>query len=163
MNVSFTGINNVEIYKDTAPKVVKILDRAKRLKEANSEYYAVQIDCRLSDDATGKHLGELYNIYQKTKNYLSIAGKPADLCIFVEHFDINSPRGIVKKNNIKLNDNSINLEKPEDRKLLPFYTYIAKILREMVSMSDDKQVNDTLKDVNKFISTEAEHFIDYIM
>ena len=163
MKVSFTGINNLSVYSDNTPKEVyfHLDDGVKRT--APAKYYGVNIECDLTDDADGQHLKDMYDVFKKASAFYTNSSNPKKLTFSTEHFKVYTPVGIFPKDSIKINGYSLDLYSPNDKKLLPFYTFLARITREIMAMNDDKDFNQVIQYSNNIISRSAEHFIDEVM
>ena len=163
MKVSFTGINNVSVYKDSNPKEVyfRLEDGIRRT--APAKYYGIVVTCDLTDDKKGSHLKDMYDVFKKTSNYLTDSSNPTKLTFSTEHFDVYTPAGIVPRDSIKINGYPLDLYSANDKLLLPFYTFLARITRELMTMHNNEALNKILQHSNNMISRNAEHFIDEIM
>lgn len=163
MKVSFTGIENLSIYVDKNPKKAYYKLKNQEKIQTTADYHDVVLNCDLTDDEEGNHLGDLYKVFQTSRNYYTNASDPRHLEVSIVHSNIYTPYGNIPKDEIKFNSYPINLESGKDRELLPFYTYIAKILNEIMQMNDNDDLNEVLQNSNNIISKHAEHFIDEIM
>ncbi len=163
-NISFTGLNNLFIGKKLDKRFGSIVRSDGQIVQGQKHYATVLIKGNLTDDANGADLTEFKTALDKCQdNYTAriIKQKTTDSIRFVTTRCMAKDDTTGEKifnSNFELNGVSLQ---PNDRKILPLFTYLAKLtrkLKDMPEMSEDRI--KCLNTSNKGIAEEAMKFID---
>ena len=166
--ISFTGFKNVKILRDTTDKMVPCVFEDGVSRQCRSKYLGVTINCDLFDREAkeDKHLKDFYEVMRKTKHYFNITERPQHVEMKIEKFNVlNENNEIINTSRFcTINGFYLHLEESKDRVLLPFYTFLAKLMREIDG--NCKMCEDAHKSVvqaNKILHKKAVNFIENIM
>ena len=163
-NISFTGFNNLYIGKKLDKRFGSIVRSDGQIVQGQKNYATVLIKGNLTDDANGADLTEFKTALDKCQdNYTAriIKQKTTDSIRFVTTRCMAKDEETGEKifnSNFELNGVSIQAN---DRKILPLFTYLAKLtrkLKDMPEISEDRI--KCLNTSNKGIAEEAIKFID---
>ena len=165
MQVSFTGINNLYIGKKAYSEFGSYLLKNGNIKEGDKTCLDVLIKCDLTDSKRGNHLSDFQNVLKKISSYCQVdyanSQKPQHVEILAHHVRIPDDKSALSSTVFKINGTEVVLDDP---KILPLYTYMAKLTREIVALpkvSDAQQAY--ARAVNKYVHDEADYYIDYVM
>ena len=165
MQVSFTGINNLYIGKKAYNEVGSYLTRNGNIKEGEKACLDVLIKCDLTDSKRGNHLSDFQNALKKISPYCQVdyvnKERPRHIELLAHHVRVPDDTSALPFTVFKINGTEVVLDDP---KVLPLYTYMAKLTREISALqkvSDAQQAY--ARAVNKYVHDEAVYYIDYVM
>lgn len=165
MQVTFTGINNLYIGKKAYNEIGSYLTRNGNIKEGEKTCLDVLIKCDLTDSKSGTHLSDFQNALKKISSYSQVdyinPEKPTHIELLAQHVKVDNDKEACPFTVFKINGTEVVLDDP---KILPLYTYMAKLTREIAAIpkvSNSQQAY--AKAVNRFVQDEAVYYIDYVM
>lgn len=165
MQVTFTGINNLYIGKKAYNEVGSYLTRNGNMKEGDRTCLDVLIKCDLTDSKRGNHLSDFQNALKKVSSYCQVdyanQQKPQHVELLAHHVRVPDDTSALPFTVFKINGTEVVLDDP---KVLPLYTYMAKLTREISALqkvSDAQQAY--ARAVNKYVHDEAVYYIDHVM
>lgn len=165
MQVSFTGINNLYIGKNAYSEFGSYLTRDGNIKKGDKSCLNVLIKCDLTDSKRGNHLSDFQNALKKISSYCQVdyenSQKPQHVELLAQHVRVPNDKSAYSYTVFKINGTEVVLDDP---KILPLYTYMAKLTREIAASpkaSDAQQAY--ARAVNKYVQDEAVYYIDYVM
>lgn len=165
MQVTFTGINNLYIGKKAYNEVGSYLTRNGNIKEGDRTCLDVLIKCDLTDSKRGNHLSDFQNALKKVSSYCQVdyanQQKPQHVELLAHHVRVPDDTSALPFTVFKINGTEVVLDDP---KVLPLYTYMAKLTREISALqkvSDAQQAY--ARAVNKYVHDEAVYYIDHVM
>ena len=162
MAITFTGINNVRMFKKNYQKYGNYLSNDSKIKQGNKSMKEIIIKCDLSDDALGADLSDFKTTLLKCasgyqKNCIK-KDAPQNIDIFQRCQYIRDDTGNVINSNFKINNCDIVLN---EREVLPLFSFMARITRKLSQMSTlSENIRLYAKFVNMSIAKEAEEFIE---
>lgn len=162
MEVSFTGINNVRIFKKSYQKIGSYLSNDSTVKQGNKQYLDVLIQCDLTDDALGKDLTEFKETLKKCRPCYQVNcvnSKQSNHVSLMSSTSLAKDTfGIARNSTFKINGYDIMLD---ERQILPMYSFMAHLTRKISQMADlSHEKQQCASFVNKAIDTEAVNFIE---
>lgn len=162
MEVSFTGINNVRIFKKSYQKMGSYLSNDSTVKQGNKQYLDVLIQCDLTDDTLGKDLTEFKETLQKCRPCYQVncvnAKQPNHVSLMSSTSLVKDTFGVVSNSTFKINNYDIMLD---ERQILPMYSFMAHLTRKISQLADlSPQKQQCANFVNKAIDKEAVNFIE---
>lgn len=163
-NISFTGFNNLFIGKKLDKRFGAYLRSDGQLAQGEKKYAQILIKCDLTDDAKGADLTDFKTVLDKCQdNYTARVLKqksPNSIRFLTTRCMAKDEETGEKIFNTNFELNGVKVQ-PNDRKILPLFTYLAKLtrkLKDMPEMSEDRI--KCLNTSNKGIAEEAIKFID---
>jgi len=162
-NITFTGINGLYIGKKAADRIGTYINHNGEPACGKKYYTYITLKCRLTDDANGtdltnfkKALTKSSGSYQARLLSRTDTGKFDLLVKRCEVFD--DAEGKISNSNFELNGISIL---PNERQVLPLFTYLAALTRKLKAMPDiSPERKKYIELTNKSIAEEAVKFID---
>ncbi|MBO5386253.1 hypothetical protein J6A64_08050 [bacterium] len=165
MQVSFTGINNLYIGKKAYSEFGSYLLNNGNIKEGDRACLDVLIKCDLTDSKKGNHLSDFQNALKKVSSYCQAdytnPQKPQHVELLAHHVRVPDDKSALPFTVFKINGTEVVLDDP---KVLPLYTYMAKLTREIAGLSKISDAQQAYaRAVNKYVHDEAVYYIDYVM
>ena len=164
MNITFTGIQYLYTKKQEYDKWGPYLDTDGNLEHGDVHHTEVTLSCNIHDDNQGKHLSQYYSVFSKLPIHLqkrlwSSQISPSTMKIQVSRQAAKDTINCIPITHFKLNDNlDIDLT---HRELLPLYTYMARLTRQIAAMPDATAVQKNYANfINQAVHEEACRFID---
>ena len=161
-NISFTGINNTYTGKRLYSQIGSYIDNMGKVKRGTKNYNEILIRCNLVDDKSGNDFTDFVRILDKcNKSYQARcirynSGEPISLLVKRCTVDENGKK--ISNSNFVLN--GVNIV-PNDRKILPLFSYLAKLTNKIAVLAETSEAQSTLlKIANKSIHEESVRFID---
>ena len=166
--ISFTGFNNVKVVRDVTDKIVPCMFSDGIKADCRAKYFGVTVNCDLFNGSVenNNHLQQFYDIMQKAKQFFINPERPQHIEMCIEKFKIlnNSGNVISISRDCSINGRYINLDESADRIFLPFYTFMAHLLKEInKSCNLPEKGHAALTQANKVLHNKAVNFIDNIM
>lgn len=165
MQVSFTGINNLYIGKKAYSEFGSYLTRNGNIKDGDKICLDVLIKCDLTDSKNGNHLSDFQAALKKISSYCQVdyenKQKPQHIELLAKNTRVPKDKSALSYTVFRINGTEVVLDDP---KVLPLYTYMAKLTREIAALpkvSDAQQAY--ARSVNRFVHDEAVYYIDYVM
>lgn len=157
--ITFTGLNNIYAGRKLYTNIGNYVTDNGEIKRGNKNYKELLIKCQLTDDKSGKDFSEFWDVLTKSnKNYSvrCLMNTTTDTLNFkVKRCE--APENVTNSN-FTLNGIEIL---PNERSVLPLFTYLAKLTRKLAAISGNSQEKTELfKIANKSIQEEAEKFIE---
>lgn len=169
--ISFTGINNIKIYKKTYEQFgpylpVNYMHKTGNLQDVLShgkkKYNEIIINCDLTDDVFGNDLTMFKEALKNSQVQYELncvdKTKPNHVSLFLKRFDVKDEIGHTSNSEFKINNYPILLNR---REILPLYTFMAKLskkIRDMQNLSEPQRKCANF--VNKSVHKEAVEFIE---
>lgn len=165
MQVSFTGINNIYIGKKAASCYGEYITKNGNIKNGEKECLDVLIKCDLTDSKRGNNLSEFQNAINKIRSYSQVdyvnPDNPKHVELLAQHVKVPNDKDALSFTTFKLNGTEVVLDDP---KILPLYTYMAKLTRDISRMPNSTGAQSAYATmVNRFVHDEAVYYIDYVM
>ena len=164
MNISFTGIDYLQIGKSRSPKshiglYPSVTGEIKQGEISTNEY---KVQVTLTDDCFGKDYTEMLMAMSKAEKGLNTTylSNPNRIEIHMTKHDVLDD-DIFKDysfSTFKVNGSDVPIT---GLKTLPLYTVMAKLTREILKQFNlNENQKEVINLVNQSIQTEAEKFID---
>lgn len=165
MDISFGGIKNLSIKKINHSEYGSYHNNNKIFNYGNKEYEDVFIRCDLTNDEQGNHLSEFRETLAKCRPCYQVNCQdyknPNSFDIYMSKFKVKGDSVHIRHSNFYINDYDIMLDEPE---ILPLYTFMAKITREIAQSKDISAANkERAKTVNTTIQDRVMDYIENIM
>ena len=164
MNISFTGINNVNIGHSVKQASYSYITPSGEQKVAPGKNTEINLTCLLSEDENGIDLGNFYDAMYKSHFSCGDTANPYLLNLRANLTQITDKDCESYSISFSINGQDINLEQKSDRKLLPLYTFIAKITSKL---KEDKRLTsyqiECADAMKEYIHKTAVYFIENIM
>lgn len=161
-NVTFTGINNLYTGRKLYSQIGSYITENGNVKQGNKNYKEILIKCNLTDDKNGKDFTEFWNALSRSSNSYQarclMQNSKDSIRFKVKRCEVEDPTGEVTNSNFELNGVNILLN---DRAILPLFTYLAKLTRNLAKISEKStEKANLLKTANQSIHEEAMKFIE---
>ena len=169
--ISFTGINNIKIYRKTYEQFGSYLpanyayrtgDLQNLTAYGKKKYNEIIINCDLTDDTFGNDLTVFRNALKNSQVQYEFncvdKSNPNRVSLFLKRFDIKDEIGHTSNSEFKINNYPILLNR---REILPLYTFMAKLSKKIRDMQNLSEAQRKCADiVNKSVHKEAVEFIE---
>lgn len=163
-NISFTGFNNLFIGKKLDKRFGAYLRSDGQLAQGEKKYAQILIKCDLTDDAKGADLTDFKTVLDKCQdNYTARVLKqksPNSIRFLTTRCMAKDEETGEKIFNTNFELNGVKVQ-PNDRKILPLFTYLAKLTRKLKCLPEISEDRIKYLDFcNKGIAQEATNFIE---
>ena len=159
-NISFTGINNFYLGKKVYNKIGTYISKAGD-EQLPIKHTDIKIKCILTNDNNGKDLSDFYKALDKCGNCfqaINIKQTPIGNFEFIINRSDIADRNFSQITGFSVNGCSVL---PNERKILPLFTYLAALTRKLAARNDMSQEQRYyLTQANRSIAQEAMKFID---
>ena len=169
--ISFTGINNIKIYKKTYEQFGSYLPANYAYKKGEiqdvmsygkKKYNEIIINCDLTDDTFGADLTMFREALKNSQLQYEFncvdKSNPNYISLFLKRFDVRDEIGHTSNSEFKINGCPILLN---DRGVLPIYSFIARLTRKISEMQELSEPQRKCANfVNKSVHKEAVEFIE---
>lgn len=164
MNISFTGINNVNICHNSKQASYSYITPSGEQRVAPGKNTEIDLTCLLSDDENGNDLRNFYDAMYKSHFPCSDNTNP-----YLLNLKANLTQMVDKDCkcyfiDVNINGCDIDLKHKSDRNLLPLYTFVAKITSKLKQDKTRTPYERECADaMNQYIHKKAVHFIENTM
>ena len=162
MTVSFTGLNDIRVFKSEkqGPGIFQGAD--KEIKRGDLYVTEVKLRFNLTNDTNGKDMDELIAALNKAgKGYSFNSQAPDAVELHLQNVIIDDGVAPVSHSLLNMNNQNINIAKRED---LGLYSYLARLTKRICKRPEITQ--DQKKYINfirRAIKESAVHYIDFVM
>lgn len=160
MSVSFTGINNIRIFRKK-PALESYIDVDKAVKDVR-RCEEIKLRYTMSNDAKGKDIDEFNEAVSRglalSGEKIKKVGEPVDMSILIKHRTFPTEEFKPAETEFVVNETLVPLNKNSD---LGMYTYLAKLTRNMAKSPEMTPAQkDSLNEINEYVADEAIKFIE---
>lgn len=164
-NIAFTGFNSLYLAKKFDTRLGSYVCEDGHIGQGTKKYAKILLKCELSDDLSGADLTEFKSVlnYCADSYQARLVKQKSDnnsIKLLTTRCMVKDERTGNKIFNTNFELNGVEIQ-PNDRKILPLFTYLAKLtrkLRDLPEISEERV--KCLNTVNKGIAEEATKFID---
>lgn len=162
-NIAFTGINGLYIGRKAADRIGTYVKSNGELGRGQKYYTHISLKCGLTDDSKGTDLSDFKNALARCRgSYQARLVSRTDtekIDFLVKRCEVfDESEGKISNSNFELNGVSVL---PNDRQVLPLFTYLAALTRKLKAMPDiSPERKKYIALTNKSIDEEAIKFID---
>jgi len=161
-NITFTGIKNLYTEKKIYSKFGSYVTNYGDVKQGDKNYKDLLIRCKLTDDSNGKDYTEFWDALHNSSNSYQarcvMQNCKDELTFYVNRCEVKDD--VIKVSNSNFTLNGIGIA-PNDREVLPLFTYLAKLTRKLATLPENSpEKKELFKVANNSIHEEAVKFID---
>lgn len=162
MEISFTGIKNLYIGKNTYSRIGHYVTADGIIKRGPKDYTDILIKCDLTNDEQGNHLDDFYQTLAKCRPCYHVncidSKRPGHIKLLMKHFGVKNEVVNVLNSNFKINNYDIMLD---EREILPLFSYMARLTRTIALAHGPSETQKQCATfVNHGVHNEAMNFIE---
>lgn len=160
--ITFTGITNLSVARRLSNKFGTYITSAGDVKQGDKAYAEFRIKFKLTDDESGQDLTDYKNALSKcNKSFQAkcLGQNLTDEFVFsVKRCSVMDDAEKISNSNFMFNNIGLL---PNERSILPLFSYLAKLTRKMASLPDISEAKkDIFKQTNQSIQEEAVKYIE---